>query len=127
MCGKVVSIEQYRKLEDIPREGKQPYREQIITPEMGFKAMGGIFASFLPGGSADYHYHTYQEHILIVISGEGTRTIDGKVYKIKAGDIVMTTANEKHDIQNTGTSELRYLQFSAPTSQRDNIKAEEKK
>ena len=129
MCGKFVNVEQYRKLV-LPKGkdygGGASYRERIITPDNGFKTIGGGFNVVLPGKGGDYHFHTHQDSVLIIIGGEGTRLLEGKEFKVKAGDIIMIAAKEKHKLRNTGTTDLKYFEFKAPINQPDSIKINEK-
>ena len=62
------------------------------------------------------HFHTERESLILVLSGEGKETVEGKEYSIKANDLLFIPAKEKHSIENTGNTELKYIEiYSLPS------------
>lgn len=60
-----------------------------------------------------YHWHTENEEVFYIISGEGTlRTPQGE-RTVKAGDILYFPPNPNgaHKLTNTGNETLRYIDF----------------
>ena len=56
----------------------------------------GAYVTFEPGARSAWHEHPAGQ-TLVVISGVGrTGTADGKVWEIKAGDVVRCPANTRH-------------------------------
>ena len=60
-----------------------------------------IIGSFDPGSSFQPHSH-YTLEISMILSGEGEYWVDGRVYPMQAGDIVLFNNNESHCMRNTG-------------------------
>jgi len=51
----------------------------------------------------DYHYHTFHK-CLIVLSGQVTYTVEGRVYDLKAGDVLWIPSYEAHKVEISGTT-----------------------
>lgn len=64
-----------------------------------------IIGSFDPGASFRPHSH-YTLEISMIVSGEGEYWVDGQVYTMQPGDIVLFNNNEAHCMRNTGTEKL---------------------
>ncbi|MCW4039741.1 MAG: cupin domain-containing protein [Candidatus Bathyarchaeota archaeon] len=79
--------------------------------------MKALSVTIPPGGSGPkLHYHTQRESWILILSGEGEETVDGKAYPLKANDSIFILANEKHTITNIGQTELKYLEiFTLPS------------
>jgi len=106
---KLFRIEEYIRLKN-PTPG-QRYRPEILTAADGARDMGGMLGLLVPGSRVPYHYHQNRESVLIIISGEGIEIIEGKEFKVTAGDILFIPAGEKHAILNRSDRDLRYLEF----------------
>ena len=106
---KIFKIEEYVRFEN-PTPGKL-YRPEILTKEHKAQDLGGLFAILVPGAQVPYHYHNNRESLFIGISGEGTETIEGREYTIKAGDVLYIPAGEKHGLANRSAKDFRYLEF----------------
>ena len=61
------------------------------------------------GNSMNYHSHKNRDEIWIVISGEGTATLDGRRSNVKKGDIITMRAGCKHTI--TASKELKLIEL----------------
>lgn len=69
--------------------------------------------TIIPAGAqgSPMHYHTQRESLILVLSGEGKEIIDGNEYPVKANSAVFILPNEKHKIENTGRTELKYIEI----------------
>ena len=52
------------------------------------------------------HSHKDVEEIILILSGEGEAWVDGEVGPFKEGDAVLFPANSKHQVRNTGQTDL---------------------
>lgn len=68
-----------------------------------------------PGKSSDTHFHKEREESYFFVEGFGTADIDGQKVSVKAGDLVFAHAGEKHQFINNGSSDLKYIVFTAPS------------
>ncbi|MBP7494577.1 MAG: cupin domain-containing protein [Spirochaetales bacterium] len=60
------------------------------------------------------HSHQTSEEIIYIIEGEGEVLIDGKVYAVRKGSVVVFPQKSIHMVRNAGNSELRIICFFAP-------------
>ncbi len=81
-------------------------------------------ATLAPNQSTTRHFHPRAEEIYFIQSGTGTMEIEGAVREVKAGDAVAIPNGARHQIINTGQSELAFLCCCAPAySHEDTILA----
>jgi hypothetical protein len=66
-------------------------------PEWCDVTSAGIFRVPAGGGSFDCHYHDCHEYWLI-FAGKAKVMSEGRVYYVRAGDIVCTRAGDEHDV-----------------------------
>lgn len=66
-----------------------------------------------PGGGVPEHAHETEE-TYIILSGEGVMTIDGEDFPVKANDVIYLEPLQKHELRNTGTTEMRTFFVYAP-------------
>lgn len=95
-------------------EGYDFIKRDFVPIKNADKCVVAIY-EIMPGNSAyPYHYHTQNEEVFYVISGEGAlKTPDG-VKPVRAGDIIYFPAGEAgaHKLTNTSDSErLVYIDF----------------
>ncbi len=57
--------------------------------------MTAIFVMFAPNSQVSMHHHE-QEQIMIVVDGAGDAIIDGKLYSVKEGDVIVIAPNQEH-------------------------------
>ncbi len=60
------------------------------------------------GHAMNYHSHRNRDEVWTVISGCGRAVVDGKVRKIRAGDVVMMSAGQRHTVM--AKTELRLIE-----------------
>ena len=64
----------------------------------------------LPAGSSfRAHYHQDMEEVFIILSGRVCVTVDGKEEELSAGDAIVISPNEVHQMKNTTRSDIEYL------------------
>ena len=51
------------------------------------------------GRNLSYHYHNHRTEIWAITKGEGLFAIDGKLQKVRAGDVLRINSKEKHSIK----------------------------
>lgn len=77
----------------------------------------------IPPGAAEggpRNRHRGVDQWLFVISGDGKARIDGRVYQLRAGVLLLIEHGEQHEIRNTGRVPLQTLNFYSPPAYRAN-------
>jgi len=85
---------------------------EVASPNEGNQTVAAFY--MLPPGKSNYpfHYHTTNEEVFYIISGNGILETSDKKHKIKAGDIIVCPVGKKgaHKITNASETEnLVYL------------------
>jgi uncharacterized cupin superfamily protein len=93
-------------------------RSTISTPH-STKGKLEVYFYTIPPGKANYpyHYHTANEEVFYIMSGQGTlRTPEGEKI-VSEGDTIVMPANENgaHQLMNTSDSPLVYLEVKTAT------------
>jgi len=93
-------------------------QRNTISSPMSTKGKLEIYFYTIPPGKTNYpyHYHTANEEIFCIISGQGTlRTPDGEKI-VSEGDVIVMPANENgaHTLINTSNAPLVYLEVKTP-------------
>src|SRR3954463_12331997 len=73
--------------------------------------------------------HRGADQWLMVISGTGAATINGRKVPLRAGSMVLIERGDRHEIRNTGRSLLKTITASAPpayTAEGDELEAGKK-
>lgn len=68
-------------------------------------------ARFAPGQVASAHSHSDMCEVFFVESGEGAIWIDDVPYLLQSGTCVAVDAGEKHEVRNTGSTDLILTYF----------------
>lgn len=106
---KIFRIEEFVKMGN-PLSG-ETYKKEILTEDDARK-MTGVFGLVVPGSQGGgYHFHESDEHIIIIIKGEGIEIVEGEEIPVKAGDVLFIPAGQKHTTLNRSNGDLRYLGF----------------
>jgi mannose-6-phosphate isomerase-like protein (cupin superfamily) len=69
-----------------------------------------------PGGSeggAD-NRHRGADQWLFVVAGTGVATVEGERIALRAGTLLLIARRERHEVRNTGRTNLRTLNFYTP-------------
>jgi len=67
------------------------------------------------------HYHKFGSEHFIVLNGEMEITLNGKTYKLKAGQSVHVPANIKHKIKSVSSTPVRFLCVNFPSFEENNF------
>jgi mannose-6-phosphate isomerase-like protein (cupin superfamily) len=95
--------------------GTRGVSHRIVPPESGYAPLELYVNVLEPGsGPGPYHYHSNADNIYLVLSGEGDVTVDGARVPLRSGDTIVLSAGERHDIENTGTAQLRVVEIKTP-------------
>jgi mannose-6-phosphate isomerase-like protein (cupin superfamily) len=62
-----------------------------------------------PGSEVGYHRHGENEEMYIILSGEGTMTIEGEPRRITAGDMILNPVGGAHGLVNDSEVEIDIL------------------
>ena len=61
------------------------------------------------GSSFRLHYHEDMEESFIIVSGTVEMRVDGKPHQLNAGDMLVVSPGERHDMENTSDSDVEYI------------------
>lgn len=78
-----------------------------------------VVMSIPPGGDIGKEVHKYTEQTLFFLSGEGEGEIDGKIFPIASGDVVVVVSGTEHNFRNTGTEDLKVYTIYTPPNHID--------
>ena len=96
-------------------EVKNPFEEVEKHPGVrNFKLWTTQYSTFWiiqsePRVQDDMHYHEYDDHIFMVLEGEGIVRTPEKEFPMKKGDIVVLTAGQPYQLCNPGDQRLILL------------------
>lgn len=62
-----------------------------------------------PKSTIGYHKHGNNEEMYIVLSGEGTMTINGEPVTVKSGDMILNRAFGEHGLVNSSDANIDLL------------------
>jgi Predicted signal transduction protein with a C-terminal ATPase domain len=71
--------------------------------------------SFDPFQKEEEHYHAQEEHLIYIISGQGSHTVNGQKSPLKSGDYAYLPPFAVHELVNEGPEALVLLAIYAPT------------
>ena len=95
-------------------------RMGMIAPRVGAQKLGYNLTAVPPGKRAfPFHNHRVNEEMFFVVEGTGEIRIGGAIHPIRPGDVIACPPGGRetaHQIDNTGTTELRYLAISTKLS-----------
>jgi len=89
-------------------EIKGVIKKVLVGPKEGAPYFVLRYFEIEPGGwtSLDEHSH---DHGVFILKGEGKVLLGQKEYKVKFGDVVYVSPNEKHQFKNTGNSPFGFI------------------
>lgn len=64
-----------------------------------------------PGQAPSYQYHFKRSEVWTIIHGEGELKLNDKILKVSTGDTFRIEKLEKHQIKNTGTQDLIFIEI----------------
>ena len=83
-------------------------KANVIGPAQGWNESTLRVFRIGPQGFTPHHQHDW-EHVNYVIEGEGTLTLDGETYHLKAGDYAFVPPNVMHQFKNTGEKDFEFI------------------
>jgi len=102
-----------------PKHSFEFHRSSVSTPFSTGGQLEVYFYTIPPGKSNyPYHYHTANEEVYYIISGQGTlRTPESKKI-VSEGDVIVMPANDKgaHRLTNTSSIPLVYLEVKTAST-----------
>jgi quercetin dioxygenase-like cupin family protein len=85
----------------------------LIGPRDGLEGYLREF-SLAPGGRTPYHQHAWY-HMVYVLSGEGSVSIEEKSFPLRPGSVAYLEAGKSHGFKNGGDEDLRFLCLVPPS------------
>jgi|688.fasta_scaffold48045_3 mannose-6-phosphate isomerase-like protein (cupin superfamily) len=67
-----------------------------------------------PSCNSSPHYHPVAEETYFILKGEAHLQIDDRLLQLRPGDTVLIHPNERHQIFNSGESDLEFIAVCAP-------------
>ena len=102
-----------KKLNELPLESvshNQAIKKKVFVRKGEMGNITQVAAvTFLPGQIADGHKHDDMFETFIVQSGSGEIKVDNKVVNVRAGDCVVVSPGEMHEVKNTGGEVMEML------------------
>ena len=101
-----------------PMESGRGEQIKLINPSLGTEKVDVHLNRLIPGGpQGKVHHHTHADNVYIVRRGEGTLTVEGKSYAIRADDVVYIPAGMKHSLSNRGAESFEIFEIYAPSGE----------
>lgn len=98
-------------------EGGMQSRDALVADHLQLTRIGCLYTEVEPGEtSCPYHVHHAEDEIFVILSGEGEYRFGGRLYQVKAGDVLgapMGGPDYAHQLFNTGSETLKYLAISS--------------
>jgi mannose-6-phosphate isomerase-like protein (cupin superfamily) len=96
---------------------------ELMHPEVHGNVRQSLAEAFLPiGGRSFRHRHLKSEEIYYIIEGEGLLTVGPETAAVTAGDAVCIPPRTAHEIENTGSTPLRFLCCASPPYRHDDTR-----
>ncbi len=67
------------------------------------------FCRLEPGAAVGEHVHSRTEEIYFIVGGHGLMHINQERAEVGKGDLIVTTLNTRHGIDNTGDGDLEFV------------------
>lgn len=80
-----------------------------------------VLMSLLPGEEIGEEIHPDVDQFFRIESGEGKCIIDGNEYEIKDGTAIIVPQGAKHNVINTGNTELKLYTIYSPPEHKDKV------
>lgn len=90
--------------------GEITVRSLLETPEEMYEK-GRVFAhtTVYPGSAIGYHVHNQESETYYILSGEAAYNDNGKIVKVKAGDVTFAGDGEGHGIEVLGDQPVEMI------------------
>jgi mannose-6-phosphate isomerase-like protein (cupin superfamily) len=86
--------------------------EILFGPDNG-STRATLFIGYVPPGKAPWHYHLYDE-IVLIRAGSGRLLLEGHTEEISAGSAFRLRPRQLHIVENTGSDTLELLGVFTP-------------
>jgi len=93
------------------------FREVIFTGEKSQLVVMNIPV----GGEIGEENHAHVEQTIFILGGSAKAVLNGQETEMTAGDAVIVTPGTKHNVINTGASDLKVYTFYAPANHIDGV------
>ena len=89
---------------------------KLINASLGTEKVDVHLNRLMPQGPpGKLHHHTHADNVYIVKRGEGTLTVEGTSYAIRADDVVYIPAGMRHSLSNRGAEPCEIFEIYAPS------------
>jgi mannose-6-phosphate isomerase-like protein (cupin superfamily) len=120
-CGRGGGGESMLKIFDLntcpttPMENGRGETIRLINTDVGTEKIDAHFNRLVPGGRRGrMHRHSQSDNVYIVRRGEGTLTVAGASYTIRADQIVFIPAGTPHSLSNLSDEVFEIFEIYAP-------------
>lgn len=98
-------------------EHNADYRQVLYTgPHLQL-----VLMALKPGEDIGMETHVTHDQFFRIEKGKGTVEIDGITHKIKGGDGIIVPAGARHNLSNTGDTQLRLYTIYGPPNHLDKL------
>ncbi len=119
---KVFSPSQVKELSEVIEDKKTSVKE-IETIKLNETDLMSQFLVFIRT-SETAHYHAGHDLTFVLLEGRGSLYLDGKVYRLSAGDIAFIPRGKVHYYRNESVVSVLLATFSPKYDGKDSIKVE---
>ena len=63
-----------------------------------------------PGQAPSYQYHSKRSEVWVLVGGSGELKLNDTLHNVTAGDVLEIPAEAKHQIKNTGDTDLVFIE-----------------
>jgi quercetin dioxygenase-like cupin family protein len=87
--------------------------KMLVDRNFGAELLTVFTVDYEPNGAAQVHDHPFEEAYFFV-GGEIDAVLDGREYRIRAGDVVFASVGSTHGFFNNGPGRVRWIETQAP-------------
>lgn len=87
--------------------------KMLVDRNLGADLMTMFTVDYEVGGAAQVHDHPFEETYFF-LAGESQAELDGKLYTLRAGDVVFAGVGSTHGFWNDGPERVRWIETQAP-------------
>lgn len=95
----------------------------LLSPEVGSEAAILAEQIFPPGGQTIVHAHDQGDELFYVVSGRGRARIGSRYEKIGAGDAILVSPGQSHQVANPYDEDLKVIFFMATPELAEEMRA----
>lgn len=107
----IVNLEECKRF--LTKDGSN-IREILSPKNSGLKRQSLAEATVPPGGATAEHIHPEAEEIYFVLAGQAEMRVAEKTANVRAGDAIVLPPGTRHQIVNTGATNLTFLCICVP-------------